>query len=93
MAETTVVSTADGREVACCQWGVADGSPVFFLHGTFGGRLARHVGGEYERRGLRVITYDRPGFGRSTRLPGRSVADAAGDVAGIADTLGLSPSA
>ena len=89
MAETTVVGTADGREVACCQWGVADGSPLFFLHGTFGGRLARHVGGEYERNGLRVITYDRPGFGRSTRLPGRSVADAAGDVARIADTLGL----
>jgi hypothetical protein len=49
---------------------------------TTGGRLARHVGGEYERNGLRVITYGRPGFGRSTRLPGRSVAC-------IADTLGL----
>jgi hypothetical protein len=47
MAETTVVGTADRREVACCQWGVANGGPVFFLHGTFGGRLARHVGGEY----------------------------------------------
>jgi pimeloyl-ACP methyl ester carboxylesterase len=49
---------------------------------TTGGRLARHVGGEYERDGLRVVTYGRPGFGRSTRLPGRSVAC-------IADTLGL----
>jgi hypothetical protein len=51
MAETTVVSTTDGREIAFCQSGPADGSPVFLLHGTSGGRLARHVGGEYERNG------------------------------------------
>jgi pimeloyl-ACP methyl ester carboxylesterase len=90
MVNTTVVRTADGREVTFCQWGLADGRPVFFLHGTPGGRLLRHVGGEYERTGLRVITYDRPGYGRSTRLPGRDIAHAAGDVARIADTLGLS---
>ena len=89
MAETAVVRTTDGRELAFCQWGLADGHPLFYLHGTFGGRLARHVGGEYERNGLRVITYDRPGFGRSTRLRGRTIADAASDVARIADTLGL----
>jgi pimeloyl-ACP methyl ester carboxylesterase len=90
MAKTTVVGTTDGREVAFCQWGVADGRPVLFLHGTPGGRLLRHVNGEYERAGLRVITYDRPGYGRSTRLPDRSIAQAAGDVTRIADTLGLS---
>jgi pimeloyl-ACP methyl ester carboxylesterase len=49
----------------------------------------REVRGEYERCGVRVITYDRPGYGRSTRLKGRSVADAAGDVVAIADHLGL----
>jgi pimeloyl-ACP methyl ester carboxylesterase len=62
---------------------------LFFLHGAPGGRLLRHVGGEYERARLRVITYDRPGYGRSTRLPGRSVADAVEDMARIADSLGL----
>ncbi len=49
----------------------------------------REVRGEYERCGVRVITYDRPGYGRSTRLEGRSIADAAGDVVAIADHLGL----
>jgi pimeloyl-ACP methyl ester carboxylesterase len=49
----------------------------------------REVRGEYERCGVRVITYDRPGYGRSTRLKGRSIADAAGDVVAIADHLGL----
>jgi pimeloyl-ACP methyl ester carboxylesterase len=36
-----------------------------------------------------LITYDRPGYGRSDRQPGRTVADTAGDVAVIADALGL----
>jgi pimeloyl-ACP methyl ester carboxylesterase len=32
--------------------------------------------------------YDRPGYGGSTRAPGRSVADAAGDAAALADDQG-----
>jgi pimeloyl-ACP methyl ester carboxylesterase len=36
-----------------------------------------------------MITYDRPGFGGSDRHQGRTVADAAGDVAAIADALGI----
>ena len=36
-----------------------------------------------------TIAYDRPGFGLSTRVPGRSTADTAGDIAAIADQLGI----
>jgi len=39
--------------------------------------------------GVRLITYDRPGYGRSRPRPGRSVADAADDVGMIADRLEL----
>lgn len=39
------------------------------------------------RRGIRLISYDRPGYGGSTPHPGRKVADAAKDVAAIADSL------
>jgi pimeloyl-ACP methyl ester carboxylesterase len=39
--------------------------------------------------GLRHVTYARPGYAASTPQPGRSVADAAGDVAAIADALEL----
>ncbi|HZZ48492.1 MAG TPA: alpha/beta hydrolase [Pseudonocardia sp.] len=39
--------------------------------------------------GIRWISYDRPGYGTSTRQPDRSVADAAGDVAAIADACGI----
>ena len=89
MQATEIARTADGRDLAFCQWGPLHGSPVFYLHGTPGSRYFRHAGGEYERIGMRAITFDRPGYGQSTRFPGRTVADGIGDVATIADHLGL----
>jgi pimeloyl-ACP methyl ester carboxylesterase len=88
-ADATVVKTSDGRVLALCEWGDPTGMPLFYLHGTPGGRLLRSAGGEYERHGIRAITYDRPGYGRSTRQPGRLVRDAAADVRVIADRLGI----
>jgi pimeloyl-ACP methyl ester carboxylesterase len=43
----------------------------------------------YERHGVRMVAYDRPGYGRSDPHFGRSVADAAEDVVAIADELGF----
>lgn len=34
-------------------------------------------------------TYDRPGYGRSTRLPGRSIVDCVNDVEALVDHLGI----
>ncbi|MFG2626946.1 alpha/beta fold hydrolase [Streptomyces sp. NPDC048473] len=39
--------------------------------------------------GVRWVSYDRPGYGGSTPHPGRDIASAAGDVAAIADALGI----
>ena len=40
-------------------------------------------------RGIRLIAYDRPGYGGSTPLPERAVADCADDVRAIVDALGI----
>ncbi|WP_405793670.1 alpha/beta fold hydrolase [Streptomyces sp. NBC_01506] len=40
-------------------------------------------------RGIRLVTYGRPGYGGSSPLPGRNVASAAADVERIADALGV----
>jgi len=40
-----------------------------------------------DRLGIRWVSYDRPGYGGSTPHPGRDLASAAADVAGIADAL------
>ncbi|MFI6692003.1 alpha/beta fold hydrolase [Streptomyces sp. NPDC050433] len=42
-------------------------------------------------RGIRLVSYGRPSYGGSSPQPGRNVAAAADDVAGIADALGLGP--
>lgn len=41
------------------------------------------------RLGVRLISFDRPGYGESDRLAGRQVADTAADVRAIADAYGL----
>ena len=86
----TEVEAPDGRTLGVAQWGAPDGTPVFFLHGIPGSRRVRPRDEEAIRRaGLRLVTYDRPGYGVSDRQPGRRVVDCAQDVAAIADALGL----
>jgi pimeloyl-ACP methyl ester carboxylesterase len=85
-----VVEAADGRTLAVAEWGDPDGIPVVMLHGTPGSRLGHWRDPSiYARHGVRRITYDRAGYGRSTRLAGRSVADAVPDVLAIVDALGI----
>ncbi len=79
-----------GRVLRVLEEGDLGGHPVFVLHGTPGSRLLyrKHVE-DATRRGLRLIGYDRPGYGGSTPARGRRVADAATDVLAIAHALGL----
>jgi pimeloyl-ACP methyl ester carboxylesterase len=80
----------DGRELDFEVSGPTAGWPVVLIHGMPGSRVGPKPGGaELERLGIRLIAYDRPGYGASTRQPGRTVADAAADVAHIADHLGI----
>jgi pimeloyl-ACP methyl ester carboxylesterase len=72
------------------EWGNPAGHPVFLMHGTPGSRLGPLPAGQVlEELGIRLITFDRPGYGQSDRLASRLVADAANDVRAIADALGI----
>ena len=87
---TTVVSAPDGRGLAVEEWGEPAGYPVFLLHGTPGSRLGpipRSM--RLYQLGIRLITFDRPGYGLSGRRIGRRVADIAADLERIADFLEL----
>jgi len=87
-AAREVVIDADDRELGVSLWSDPDGAPVFWLHGTPGSRKLRHDVDDYRSHRLWVCTYDRTGYGLSTRRPGRTVAQAADDVRAIADALG-----
>ena len=80
---TDVVLT-DGRTLEVTSTGPADSVPLVFHHGTPGsamqfGAIQRAV----TERGLRLVTWSRPGYGGSTRLPGRSVADVVADTEAV----------
>jgi pimeloyl-ACP methyl ester carboxylesterase len=84
------VTVPDGRTLMVAEWGDPDGQPVFMCHGTPGCRFNRHPDEErYRKVGARVFTYDRPGYGGSDRHKGRRAADAAADIAAIADSFAL----
>ncbi|MFI5914870.1 alpha/beta fold hydrolase [Dactylosporangium sp. NPDC051541] len=78
----------DGARVAYEVTGHPDGYPVFLMHGTPGCRIGPKPRGiSLYRRGIKLISYDRPGYGWSDRWKGRGVADAAQDVAAVAERL------
>lgn len=84
------VHASDGRHLMVERLGDPRGRPVFLLHGTPGSRLGPAPRGMVlYQRGMQLIAYDRPGYGGSDRLAGRSVADVVEDVRAIADALGL----
>jgi pimeloyl-ACP methyl ester carboxylesterase len=82
------VRTPDGRTLAVEDAGDPAGR-VVLVHG--GSPNSRHLYGpavsDAAARGLRLVSYDRPGYGGSTPQPGHSVADCAGDVRAICAAL------
>jgi pimeloyl-ACP methyl ester carboxylesterase len=87
---TCTARTGDGRVVTVDSADVPGGFAVLVHAGTPGSRrmmpLAVALAAD---RGLRLISYDRPGYGESTPSPGRTVAQAAADARAIAASLDL----
>jgi len=82
--------TPDGRTLAIEEGGDPAGRPVLVHNGTPNSRhLFAPVAADAAARGLRLIGYDRPGYGGSTPQPGRSAADCAADVRAICAELGI----
>jgi pimeloyl-ACP methyl ester carboxylesterase len=82
--------TPDGRTLSIEDAGDPNGRPVLVHMGTPNSRhLYQPNTIDAAVRGLRLISYDRPGYGGSAAQPGRSVADCAADVRAICAELGL----
>jgi pimeloyl-ACP methyl ester carboxylesterase len=80
----------DGRRIGYAEWGARDGIPVIYCHGFPGSRLeARLADAAARELGIRLVAPDRPGFGRSSFVEGRRLADWPRDLAALADALGL----
>jgi pimeloyl-ACP methyl ester carboxylesterase len=79
----------DGRNLDLIVSGPDDGLPLVFHHGTPGAAVpARAMERAAHARGLRLVTTSRPGYGGSTRLPGRTVLDVVADTEAVLQHLG-----
>jgi pimeloyl-ACP methyl ester carboxylesterase len=72
---------SDGRRLAWCEWGPADGRPVLFCTGAGMGGSLGFGAGDVAALGLRLMAIDRPGLGGSDPHPAKTLSSWADDVA------------
>ncbi len=85
-----LVPLPDGRALALDDVGAPDGAPVLYLHGAPDSRLSRHPSNDLAAAaGVRLLAVDRPGIGRSTSAPGRTLGSVADDLAAACASLGV----
>lgn len=78
----------DGRALAYVD-GDPAGAPVVLFHGAPGSRAFRPPESETAAAGVRLVTFDRPGYGGSDPVAAPTVLGAAHDTLALADALGL----
>jgi pimeloyl-ACP methyl ester carboxylesterase len=81
-----------GRLLGYDEYGVPDGNPIFYFHGSPSTRLEWRLFGSdalANKLNIRVIVPDRPGLGRSEFQPGRRIGNWPDDVLALADQLKL----
>jgi pimeloyl-ACP methyl ester carboxylesterase len=84
---------ADGRRISWAEYGTPLGAPLVLLHGTPGSRLQfRFLHEPALAAGVRLVTPERPGSGRSDPVPGGiTLTGYADDLRQLLDHLGLGP--
>ena len=84
------IQSAGNRTISFADYGPALGLAVLCCHGGPGSRLEpRRISEQAAAAGFRLIGIDRPGYGKSTPLPGRSICDWTQDAIAVADHLTL----
>jgi len=84
------VTLPDGRSASVAEYGDPAGRPVIHLHGAGSCRLEAEPLDEPGReRGLRILSLDRPGTGRTSAVPLTSLLGYVDDVRAVADALAV----
>ena len=84
------IDLPDGRTVGFADHGAADGTPVLWCHGGPGSRLEPlQVADAAVESGFRLIGIDRPGYGRSTPQPDRTIAGWIPEALTVMDSLDI----
>lgn len=85
-----VLTLSDGRTLGYAEYGPPDGDSLLFFHGTPQSRYTRVPDASLlADHGIRQITLERPGFGRSTYDDERAILDWPADVREATAMLGV----
>jgi pimeloyl-ACP methyl ester carboxylesterase len=83
------VRSGDGRIVHVYEDGDSAGPLLIYHHGTPLSGLLPSLWVQVARaEGVRLVSFDRAGYGGSDRHPGRQIADVVGDTESVADAFG-----
>ncbi|MEP7332085.1 MAG: alpha/beta hydrolase [Terracoccus sp.] len=86
----TSITLPDGRALDLSLTGPDNGPVLLFHHGTpSSGLPLRSMQRASRDRGLRLLTWSRPGYGGSSRRSGRRVVDVVDDVVSVLDYLAV----
>jgi pimeloyl-ACP methyl ester carboxylesterase len=84
------VRLRDGRSLSYAQYGDPTGFPILSAHGGLACRLdVESAASVAAQSGVRLISPDRPGVGRSDPWPGRTILDWVSDVGELLDLLAI----
>ena len=84
-----LLTTRSGRRLSYRVDGPATGDVLVYCTGTPQGTVEdADLVGAATKAGLRLVTYDRPGYGESERAPSRVVRDAVDDITDLLDAIG-----
>jgi pimeloyl-ACP methyl ester carboxylesterase len=79
--DDATIQLGDGRRLQALEVGKSNGAPIFHCHGNGSSRLeVLTVAAAAERLGVRLISLDRLGIGRSDPKPGYRLLDWPDDV-------------
>lgn len=89
--EYKTLQLQDGRNLAYIEYGVPKGEPVFHCHSIFGSKLelafdAHEIA---QKKSVRLILLDRPGYGASDPNPEASFVNWSKDLVQLADHLNI----
>jgi len=86
----TAFTLSDGRSLDLRLSGEVGAPALVYHHGTpSSGLLSTSVEKAALARGLRVVSWSRPGYSDSTRQPGRTIASVVDDAIEVLDALGI----
>lgn len=88
MAQT--LELPDGRKVDYLISGSTDGFPLVYIHGTPGSYTTESdLVAACSKKGIKLVTLSRAGYGGSSRNHGRTVVDFVADIQALLRHLGL----